>query len=142
MYVYPGKNSESLSDVYDVDRLLPHVEQDLLTLPEHQRSPPGFSRLRAVPYLFFCIMLCGSLFFLCLFFLLAIILDVLLLLAIILDVLLLLAIILDVLLLLAIVLDVLLLLAIILDVLLLLAIILDVLLRYTASDSPLGSKET
>ena len=92
MYVYPGKNSERLSNVYDGGSTVATCRTGPVDPSGAPEITPGFSRLRAAPYLVFCIMLCGSLFFLCLFFLLA--------------------------------------------------IILDVLLRYTAFDSPLGSKET
>ena len=38
------------------------VEQELLTLPEHLRSSPGFSGFRVARSLVFCAMSCRSLF--------------------------------------------------------------------------------
>jgi hypothetical protein len=48
-------------------RRVPHVEQELLTLPEHQSSPPMFSEVR-VARSFFYIMFCRSLFVILYFF--------------------------------------------------------------------------
>ena len=45
-----------------VTRRVPHVEQELLTLPENMSSPPVFSGVRFVRSLVFCIVFCGSLF--------------------------------------------------------------------------------
>ena len=111
-------------------RQVPHVEQELLILPEHLSSSPVFSSVRVPRSLVFCVCFVDRCFVL---FLLAIVLSVLLL-AIVLSVLLL-AIVLSVLLL-AIALSVLLL-AIVLSVLLL-AIVLSVLLRFTDYDYPFG----
>ena len=47
--------------------LMPHVEQDLLTLPEHLRSPLVFWGVRVVYSLVFYVVSC-VLFFVCLFF--------------------------------------------------------------------------
>jgi len=48
---------------------VPHMEQDLCTLPEHHSSSPVFSRIRVVRSLVFNIVFCASLFvFLSLFF--------------------------------------------------------------------------
>ena len=54
--------------------VVPHVEQELPTPPEHLRSHPHFSGVRVARSLICCIMFCESLFFL---FLLAIVLSVL-----------------------------------------------------------------
>ena len=51
------------------------VEQELLTIPEHLRSPPVFSGIRVARSLVFCVMFCRSLFII---FLLAVMLAVLL----------------------------------------------------------------
>ena len=48
-------------------RRVPHLEQDLHTVPEHLRSPLVFGGVRVVYSLVFYIMSCGLL-FLCLFF--------------------------------------------------------------------------
>jgi hypothetical protein len=44
------------------------MEQELLTLPEHLSSPPGFSGVRVVRSLVFCVVFCRSLFVLLFFF--------------------------------------------------------------------------
>ena len=59
----------------------PHVELELLTLPEHMSSSPVFSVVRVAPSLFLCVMFCRSLFVLLSIFILAIVLSVLLLFA-------------------------------------------------------------
>ena len=51
------------------------VEQELLTIPEHLRSPPVFSGIHVARSLVFCVMFCRSLFII---FLLAVMLAVLL----------------------------------------------------------------
>ena len=54
---------------------MPHVEQELFTLPEHMNSHPDFSKVRVAWYLMFCVVFYWSLFVLFLF-LLAIVLSV------------------------------------------------------------------
>jgi hypothetical protein len=54
---------------------VPHVEQELFTLPEHMNSHPDFSKVRVAWYLMFCVVFYWSLFVLFLF-LLAIVLSV------------------------------------------------------------------
>ena len=56
----------------------PHMEQELLTLPEHLSSPTVFSGVHDAQSLVFCVMYCRSLFILHSFFFLAIVLCVLL----------------------------------------------------------------
>jgi len=60
-----------------VTRLLSHVEQELLTIPEHLSSPPVFSDVRVARSLIFCVVICRWLFVLFTF-LFAIVLSVLL----------------------------------------------------------------
>jgi len=43
-------------------RWVPHVEQELLTLPEHLSSPPVFSSVCVARSLVFCVVFCISLF--------------------------------------------------------------------------------
>ena len=45
-----------------VTRRVPHVEHELLTLPENMSSPPVFSAVRFARSLVFHIVFCGSLF--------------------------------------------------------------------------------
>jgi hypothetical protein len=45
-----------------VTQWVPHVEQELLTLPEYLSSPPIFSGVCIARYLVFCVMFCRSLF--------------------------------------------------------------------------------
>ena len=45
-----------------VTRRVPHEEQELPTLPEHQSSPPVFSGVRVSRSLVFCVVFCRSLF--------------------------------------------------------------------------------
>ena len=52
-----------------VTQQVPLVEQELLALPEHLSSPPGFSGVHVAKFLVFCVLFCRSLFFLCPFFL-------------------------------------------------------------------------
>ena len=52
-----------------VARWEPLLEQELLALPEHLSSPPGFSGVHVANFLVFCVLFCRSLFFLCPFFL-------------------------------------------------------------------------
>ena len=48
---------------------MPHLEQELFTLPEHLRSPPVLSEVRVARSLVFCVAFCRSLFvFLAFFF--------------------------------------------------------------------------
>ena len=42
-----------------VTRRVSHVEQELLSLPEHPSSPPVFSGVRVALSLVFCVMFCG-----------------------------------------------------------------------------------
>ena len=51
-----------------VTLLLSHVEQELLTLPEHLSSSPDFSDVRIARSLIFCVVFCTSLFVLFSFF--------------------------------------------------------------------------
>ena len=48
---------------------VPHVEQELPSLPEHPSSLPLFSEVQVAWYLVFCVMFCISLFVLLTFFL-------------------------------------------------------------------------
>jgi hypothetical protein len=41
---------------------VPHVEQEMLILPEHMSSTPGFSGIRVAQSLIFCVMVYISLF--------------------------------------------------------------------------------
>jgi hypothetical protein len=61
------------SFVTRVNRRVPHVERELLTLPEHLNSPLVFSGVRVARSFVFCVMFCRSLFVL---YLLAIVLSV------------------------------------------------------------------
>jgi type IV secretory pathway component VirB8 len=54
--------------------VVPRIEQELLTLPEHLSSPPDFSAVRVARSSVFCVMFCRSFF---VFFLLTIVLSVL-----------------------------------------------------------------
>ena len=45
-----------------ITRRLPHVEQELPTLPEHLSLPPVFSGVRLARSLAFCVVFCRSLF--------------------------------------------------------------------------------
>ena len=45
-----------------VTRQLSHVEQELMTLPEHLSSHPVFGGVRVARFLVFCVMFCRSLF--------------------------------------------------------------------------------
>jgi hypothetical protein len=63
------------NSVAKVTRRVPHVEQELFTLPEHMNSHPDFSKVRVAWYLMFCVVFYWSLFVLFLF-LLAIVLSV------------------------------------------------------------------
>ena len=45
-----------------VIRRVSHVEQELFTFPEHLSSVPVFSGIHVAWFLFFCVMLCRSLF--------------------------------------------------------------------------------
>ena len=45
-----------------VTRQLSHVEQELLTLPEHLSSHPVFGGVRVARFFVFCVMFCRSLF--------------------------------------------------------------------------------
>jgi hypothetical protein len=45
-----------------ITRRVPLVEQELLTLPDHQCSPPILSRVRVTRSLVLCVMFCRSLF--------------------------------------------------------------------------------
>ena len=66
----------SFMSYYFVTRVIPqvpHVEQELFTLPEHLSSPADFSGIRYARSLVFCVMFCRQLFDL---FLLAIVLSV------------------------------------------------------------------
>ena len=60
-----------------VTRMVPLVEQELLTLPEHPRAPLVFSEVRVARSIIFCVMFCRSLYVFLFFFLLAIVLSVL-----------------------------------------------------------------
>jgi hypothetical protein len=40
-----------------VTRRVTHVEQELVTVPEHLCSPPIFNSVRAARYLVFCVMI-------------------------------------------------------------------------------------
>ena len=52
-----------------IARWVPLVEQELVTFPEHVGSFPVISGIRVVRSLFFCVVICRSLFFLLCFFL-------------------------------------------------------------------------
>jgi len=47
---------------------VPHVEYELLTIPEHMSSPPVFSGVRAARSYVFCVVICISFFVLLSFF--------------------------------------------------------------------------
>ena len=66
---------QALLSVKDDNSNVPLVVQGLLTLPEHLRSSPGFSGVRVVQSLVFCVACSRSLYFV--LFILAIVLSVL-----------------------------------------------------------------
>ena len=66
-----------LAVAHNEPRRVPHVEQELPTLPQHISSSPTFSGVRVVRVLVFFAVFCRSLFFpLSFFFLLAIVMSV------------------------------------------------------------------
>ena len=69
-------SSTPLHDL-DLNSTLTLVEQELLTLPEHLNSPPGFNGVRVARSYVFCVVFCRSLFIFLSFFLLVIVFSVL-----------------------------------------------------------------
>ena len=63
-WALPGPHSWSITGVVaGASRQVPLVEQELLILPEHLRSPPVFSGVRVTRSLVYCVVFCRSLFF-------------------------------------------------------------------------------
>jgi hypothetical protein len=59
--------SSCLFHLFSIIIVLPHLEQELLTLPEHLSLPPVFGGVRVARSLVFCLVFCISLFDLFLF---------------------------------------------------------------------------
>ena len=59
---------QTYQGIKDLTWRVPHVEQELLTLPKHVSSPPVFNGIQVTWSLVFCVMFCRSLFALLSFF--------------------------------------------------------------------------